>query len=88
MQRDVLLVGFKAETNVSKESLVKQARKKIRESGADLIIANDVGIKKYKENPDYNNVVVVDSKKIIESGWKNKTKIAKFIRNEIEKRIS
>jgi len=88
MQKDVFLVGFKAETNVSKESLVKQARKKIRESGADLIIANDVGIKKYKENPDYNNVVVVDSKKIIESGWKNKTKIAKFIRNEIEKRIS
>ena len=87
MQRDVLLVGFKAETNVSKESLVKQARKKIRESGADLIIANDVGIKKYKENPDYNNVVVVDSKKIIESGWKNKSKIAKFITNEIEKRI-
>ncbi|TLX93068.1 MAG: bifunctional phosphopantothenoylcysteine decarboxylase/phosphopantothenate--cysteine ligase CoaBC [Thaumarchaeota archaeon] len=88
MQKDVFLVGFKAETNISKESLVKQARKKIRESAADLIIANDVGIKKYKENPDYNNVVVVDSKKIIESGWKNKTKIAKFIRNEIEKRIS
>ena len=88
MQKDVFLVGFKAETKVSKESLVKQARKKIRESGADLIIANDIGIKKYKENPDYNNVVVVDSKKIIESGWKNKSKIAKFIKNEIEKRIS
>ena len=87
MQKDVFLVGFKAETNVSKESLVKQARKKIRESGADLIIANDIGIKKYKENPDYNNVVVVDSKKIIESGWKTKSKIAKFIRNELEKRI-
>ena len=88
MQKDVFLVGFKAETSVSKESLVKEARKKIRESGADLIIANDIGIKKYKEHPDYNNVIVVDSKKIIESGWKTKSKIAKFIRNEIEKRIS
>ena len=88
MQRDVFLVGFKAETRISKENLVKKARKKIRESGADLIIANDVGIKKYKENPDYNNVVIVDSKKIIESGWKNKSKIVKFIRNEMEKRIS
>jgi len=87
MQKDVFLVGFKAETSVSKESLVKQARKKIRESGADFIIANDIGIKRYKENPDYNNVVVVDSKKIIESGWKTKSKIAKFIRNELEKRI-
>ena len=88
IQRDVFLVGFKAEARISKENLVKEARKKIRESGADLIIANDVGIKKYKENTDYNNVVIVDSKKIIESGWKNKSKIAKFIRNEMEKRIS
>ena len=88
MQRDVFLVGFKAEARISKENLVKEARKKIRESGADLIIANDVGTKKYKDNPNYNNVVIVDSKKIIESGWKNKSKIAKFIRNEMEKRIS
>ena len=88
MQRDVFLVGFKAEVRISKENLVKKARKKIRESGADLIIANDVGIKKYKEKPNYNNVVIVDSKKIIESGWKNKSKIVKFIRNEMEKRIS
>ena len=88
MQRDVFLVGFKAETRISKENLIKEARKKIRESGADLIIANDIGIKKYKENTDYNNVVIVDSKKIIESGWKNKSKIVKFIRNEMEKRIS
>ena len=88
MQRDVFLVGFKAEARISKENLVKEARKKIRESGADLIIANDIGIKKYKENTDYNNVVIVDSKKIIESGWKNKSKIVKFIRNEMEKRIS
>ena len=88
MQRDVFLVGFKAEARISKENLVKEARKKIRESGADLIIANDVGTKKYKDNPNYNNVVIVDSKKIIESGWKNKSKIVKFIRNEMEKRIS
>ena len=88
IQRDVFLIGFKAEANISKERLVKESRKKIKESGADLIIANDVGIKKYKENPDYNNVVIVDSKKIIESGWKTKSKIAKLIRNEIEKRIS
>ena len=88
MQKDVFLVGFKAEARISKENLVKEARKKIRESGADLIIANDIGTKKYKENPDYNNVVIVDSKKIIESGWKNKSKIVKFIRNEMEKRIS
>ncbi len=88
MQRDVFLVGFKAEVRISKENLVKEARKKIRESGADLIIANDIGTKKYKDNPDYNNVVIVDSKNTTESGWKNKSKIVKFIKSEIEKRIS
>ena len=87
IQKDVFLVGFKAETNASKEKLISLARKKIKESNADLIVANDVGIKKYKENPDYNNVIMIDSKKTIESGWKLKLKIARFIRHELERRI-
>jgi len=87
IQKDVFLVGFKAETNASKEKLISLARKKLKESNADLIVANDVGIKKYKENPDYNNVIIIDSKKTIESGWKLKLKIARFIRHELERRI-
>lgn len=51
------------------------------------MIANDIGTRRYKESSDYNNVIVIDSNKIAESGWKNKGKIAKFIRNEIENRI-
>ena len=88
IQKDVFLVGFKAETNLSKEKLISEARKKLRESSADLIVANDIGLKKYKENPDYNNVIIVDSKKIIQLGWKKKLEIVKFVRKEIEKRIS
>jgi phosphopantothenoylcysteine decarboxylase / phosphopantothenate---cysteine ligase len=88
IQKDVFLVGFKAETNLSKEKLISKARKKLRESSADLIVANDIGLKKYKENPDYNNVIIVDSKKLIQSGWKKKLEIVKFIRKEIEKQIS
>ena len=87
IQKDVFLVGFKAETNLSKEKLISEARKKLRESSADLIIANDIGLKKYKENPDYNNVIIVDSKKSIQSGWKKKLEIVKFVRKEVEKRI-
>ena len=87
IQKDVFLVGFKAETNLPKENLISAARKKLKESNADLIIANDIGLKKYKENPNYNNVIIVDSKKTIQSGWKKKLDIAKFIRKEIEKRI-
>lgn len=88
VQKDVFLVGFKAETNLPKEKLISEARKKLRESNADLIVANDIGLKKYKENPDYNNVIIVDSKKTIQSGWKKKLEIVKFVRKEIEKRIS
>ena len=33
---------------------IKEARKKITETGADLIIANDIGSKRYKENPQNN----------------------------------
>ena len=88
IQKDVFLVGFKAETNLSKEKLISKARKKLRESSADLIVANDIGLKKYKENSDYNNVIIVDSKKLIQSGWKKKLEIVKFVRKEIEKQIS
>ncbi|MGI0042059.1 MAG: phosphopantothenoylcysteine decarboxylase, partial [Nitrosopumilaceae archaeon] len=79
---------FKAETNLSKEKMISEARRKLKESDADLIVANDIGLKKYKENPDYNNVIIIDSKKAIQSGWKNKLGIAKFIRNHIEKRVA
>ena len=88
MQKDVFLVGFKAEINISREKLISEARKKLRESNADLIVANDIGLKKYKENPDYNNVIIVDSKKSIQSGRKKKLEIVKFISKEVEKQIS
>ncbi|MGI0066189.1 MAG: phosphopantothenoylcysteine decarboxylase, partial [Nitrosotalea sp.] len=87
IQRDIFLVGFKAETNVSKKDLIRKAREKITQSSCDLVIANDIGTKRYKKNPDYNNVISVDLKTFKESGWKTKTKVVKFIRNEIEKRI-
>lgn len=88
IQKNVFLVGFKAETNVTKKSLKNAALKKIKETNADIVIANDIGSKRYKHNPDYNDVLLVfKNKKSIESGWKKKTQIAKFIRNQIEKQF-
>jgi len=85
-QKDVFLVGFKAETNLSKKKLEDSARKKLRESKADLIIANDIGTK-YQKNPDFNEIILVNSKKAVSSGWKKKEKLVKIIRKAIEKRV-
>jgi len=51
-QKNVFLVGFKAETNLSRKKLEESARKKLRESKADLIVANDIGTK-YQKNPEF-----------------------------------
>jgi len=86
IQKNVFLVGFKAETNVPKQKLIIAARNKLKESHADLIVANDIG-SQYQNNPDQNNVIVVDLHNESVSGWKNKEKITRFIRNEIEQRF-
>jgi len=85
-QKNTLLIGFKAETNLSKNALIKSAKIKIKETGADMIIANDVG-KKYQKNTNYNQIIVVDDKKSIITGWKKKEKIVEIIKNEIEKKL-
>ena len=86
-QKNVLLVGFKAETNLTKNQLIKSAEKKLKESSADMIIANDIGSIRYKKNPQKNQVIIVDSNKNIVSRWMDKEKIAKFIRKQIEVKI-
>jgi phosphopantothenoylcysteine decarboxylase/phosphopantothenate--cysteine ligase len=80
-----ILVGFKAEANVSKKELVSRAKKKLKESHADLMIANDIG--SGYNNSDYNEVFLVDSKNVIKTGRKTKGKIAKIIRKSIEKNL-
>ncbi len=86
-QKSVILVGFKAETNLAKKDLISVAKKKLQESNADMIIANDIGSLRYKKNPNSNEVLIIDSGKVRSSGWKTKQKIAKFIRKEIENKL-
>ena len=85
-QKEAFLVGFKAETDIPRDSLVYRSKKKLAETGADMIIANDIG-KKYQGNRDSNEVLVVDSKKVASSGRRRKEKVAKFIRRHIEQKI-
>lgn len=85
-QKGALLVGFKAQADVTRNVLVESAREKIKESGADLVIANDVG-KRYRKDTSVNEVFAVDSETVTPSGRIRKEDIAKFIRREIECRM-
>jgi phosphopantothenoylcysteine decarboxylase/phosphopantothenate--cysteine ligase len=87
IQKNVFLVGFKAETDISKKELIKVAKIKMNESAADMIVANDVGSVRYKKNPENNEILIIDSHQVIHSGWTKKEKIVKLIRTEIEKRL-
>ncbi|MGI0056271.1 MAG: bifunctional phosphopantothenoylcysteine decarboxylase/phosphopantothenate--cysteine ligase CoaBC [Nitrosarchaeum sp.] len=86
-QKNIFLVGFKAEVNISKNELIILAKKKMNESAANMIIANDIGSIRYRKNPESNEVLIIDPHKVISSGWIKKDKIAKFIRKEIELRL-
>lgn len=88
IQKNVFLVGFKAEVNLSRVDLVREARKKMKESNADMIVANDIGNSRYTKNPENNEVIIVNSEREISSGWKNKQKIAKFIRKQLEEQLN
>ncbi len=52
-----------------------------------MIIANDIGTK-YQKNPDFNEIILVNSKKTVSSGWNRIEKLAKIIRKATEKKSS
>jgi phosphopantothenoylcysteine decarboxylase/phosphopantothenate--cysteine ligase len=53
------LVAFKAEYNVSDQELIERARKRLKDSQADLIVANDVGREGAGFQTDTNEVFIV-----------------------------
>ncbi len=57
---NIFLVGFKAEYNVSEEDLISLAHKRIKSSGANFIVANDVSIEGAGFGSDKNQVIIVD----------------------------
>jgi phosphopantothenoylcysteine decarboxylase/phosphopantothenate--cysteine ligase len=58
----------------------------MKDVDADIMIANDIG-SKYQKNPDRNQILIIDNNKIKSSGWKQKEKIVKLIRKEIEQKL-
>lgn len=82
---DSFLVGFKAEANISEEELIKSARERLKESRADMMVANDVG-DGYQSDPENNRIIIVDAKTHSVSGRKKKQDIVKFMKEKIEEK--
>ena len=85
-QNEIFLIGFKAETDISKKELINCAKKKLEKSKADMIIANDIG-RNYNKDTSYNEIVIVDSKKITNVPRTKKEKLSKIICKNIEKKF-
>jgi phosphopantothenoylcysteine decarboxylase / phosphopantothenate---cysteine ligase len=59
VRRDLFLVAFKADYNVSTDVLLQKSYKKMVEAGADLVVANDVGRKDIHIGSDLNEVFLI-----------------------------
>jgi phosphopantothenoylcysteine decarboxylase/phosphopantothenate--cysteine ligase len=71
------LVAFKAEYKISEKELVERARKRLKSSRADLIVANDVGREGTGFQTDTNEVFIVGrDKKIVHVSMAPKRDVA------------
>lgn len=59
VNKKVLLILFKAEWGLSDSELIKQAKKKLQESDADFVIANDISKNDRGFQADMNEVIIV-----------------------------
>lgn len=55
----IQLIAFKAESNLSEKELIRVATKRLHETKADAIIANDVGKKNSGFESDMNEVIII-----------------------------
>ncbi|MGV9172391.1 MAG: bifunctional phosphopantothenoylcysteine decarboxylase/phosphopantothenate--cysteine ligase CoaBC [Promethearchaeia archaeon] len=65
INQNTFIVGFKAETNVSKSVLIDRGYERLKSSGIDLIICNDVSRKDIGFESNYNEVYIVNADKRI-----------------------
>ena len=61
----IVLVAFKAEVGLSDKDLIKEAQKRQKESHADMIVANHVGLPNQGFESDNNEVFIIDHKQTV-----------------------
>jgi phosphopantothenoylcysteine decarboxylase/phosphopantothenate--cysteine ligase len=75
--KDTFLVAFKADYHVSDSDLIEKAYRKLKESDADIIVANDIGRKGSEPGSDNNEVFIVNkNREVIHLPPNSKVQIA------------
>lgn len=83
---DIFLVGFKAEFNISRDEIIRCAKKQIVDAGTDLVIANDISRDGCHFGSDSNEVLIVDDD-VMTVPLASKRQIAKTIFDVISQKI-
>lgn len=83
---DIFLVGFKAEFGISKENLIKCAKKQIKDAGTDIVVANDISNDGCHFGSDFNEVLIVDDE-VLSIPLSSKRDVAKRIFDVISQKL-
>ena len=86
INKDIFLVGFKAEYNISEERMIKCAQTQMKDAGTDLVVANDVAHEGCEFGSETNEVILV-SDEIKKVSLSSKREIAKSVFDEISNKI-
>ena len=87
-QKDIFLVLFKAEHDVTDEELITRAHRRLQSANADLIIANDVNRPGVGFGTETNELFVVNpSKKVVKIAKTSKSKAAHQVLDAISKYV-
>ncbi len=83
---ETLLVAFKAEYNVSDDELIEKGYERLKSSGADLIVVNDVAREGVGFQVDTNEIFIVNKKKeVFHISISPKKIIAREILNHVKR---
>jgi len=87
--KDTFLVAFKADYSVSESVLIENAYRKLKESDADIVVANDLGRKGSEPGSDKNEIFIIDKKKnVIHLPPKSKVEVAQRLLEHVAELIA
>mgnify|MGYP001557917396 CR=1 FL=1 len=87
LKKNIFLIGFKAEYRVSNKELINRAYWLLKNANADLVVANDIGIKGRGFDAETNEVYIVDkNKKVKHIKLADKRVVGNKILDEIKNR--